>query len=83
MFKIDDKVVIREGVQKFHYENTPRHSLGYVLRKLRNRRITGEVRRIDTNSGAVGVLFPHMSDFLWFKAYEVELETPRRFRRRI
>ena len=81
MFDVNNKVVIREAVQKFHYENTPHRSLGYVLRKLRNRRVAGLVRRIDTPNDAVGVQFPHMSTFLWFKTFEVETQTRPQRRR--
>ena len=72
MLAYGDCVVLKASVSVWHYQETPRFSLVSVLYKLQQKRMRGTVRRVDSSTGAVGVLFPGMRDFMWFKEWELE-----------
>jgi hypothetical protein len=71
MFKLNDKVVVRKDIARFHYQEKPFYSLAPLLAKLKTSGDYGVIRRIDVTSNAIAVQFPRMKDFVWFKSYEV------------
>jgi len=71
-FGLGSRVILKPYIEVFHFQETPRFSLGPVLSKLKRERTYGVVKKLDTSLGAVAVHFPGMKEFMWFKDYELE-----------
>jgi hypothetical protein len=71
MLKLNDRVIVKKGVDIFHYQEKPFYSLAPVLTRLKVSGEYGVIRRIDADNDAVAVQFPRMKDFVWFKTYEL------------
>ncbi len=72
MFKIDNIVTIKSVIDTFHYNQSPFVDLNPILKKLQVKKQSGMVKKVDNQKMAVGVLFPHMKELLWFKTYELQ-----------